>query len=325
MGLVQYDSSDEEEDVQTPVEPQPSNPPVKSSTEATQQAHGPAPTPSAQPPPPPETSSLPPTTTPSQGPVLGPALGPSRPPPNFRSQSSLPEVDLSFLTSSPPPADQDPADHPPRSPYTATRALLRDLTLPSHANMDIPPSPPGSPPPGHDALTAKFDHFLALKRKPPGGGGGGGGGGVGGAMHFNARLAESAGMRNPSLMDKLLGFVGVETDFHFPAAAGDEGGGGGGGGGIKATEQYATVLPTAVWDPHCFPPQAYRGELRKAQERMAKERERGRGEPVEFVPAGTAPVGIGGGRGMSEPGSATASRSATPGVGGPKGKGRFDT
>ncbi len=58
--------------------------------------------------------------------MLGPALGPARPP----ADASLPDVDLSFLDAPPQPeSGQDP--QPPRSPYTATRTLLRDLTLPS--------------------------------------------------------------------------------------------------------------------------------------------------------------------------------------------------
>jgi hypothetical protein len=186
--------------------------------------------------------------------------------------------------------------------------------------MDIPPSPPGSPPPAHDTLTAKFDTFLRLKRTTTTKGGGGGGG-----IHFNARLASSQGMRNPSVMDTLRGVIGVDTDFHHPTS--DEGEEEEGRGRGRATEQYATVLPADVWDPHCFPAWAYKGELRKAQERGARERERGRGEAVEFVSAGVA-GGVGGGGagagGVSGPGSAAGSRSGTPGVGGGKRKGRFD-
>lgn len=80
-------------------------------------------------------------------------------------------------------------------------------------------------------------------------------------------------------MDKLLGFVGIETEFV-------EGDGTG-------TEQYATTLGTEVWDPQGFPEWAYRGQLRRAQDRGNRERERGRGEAIEFVPSGTVDGGAG--------------------------------
>jgi hypothetical protein len=179
--------------------------------------------------------------------------------------------------------------------------------------MDIPPSPPRTPPPQHDALTEKFHTFLRLKRAK--------------GVHFNERLAAASGMKNPAVMDKLLKFVGVETDFAPPPTAagtttgGEDGESGGGDGGGRAVEQYATVLSAEVWDPACFPAWAYRGPLRRAQERANKERERVRGEPVEFV-AATAAVGGGGGGA----GSAGGSRSGTPGVGGKRGlKGKWDT
>ncbi|KAF5022111.1 hypothetical protein F66182_5857 [Fusarium sp. NRRL 66182] len=105
--------------------------------------------------------------------------------------------------------DQDPT-RTPSSPYSANRALLRDLTLPSAPNMDIPPSPPGSPPPG---ANKKFEQFLQLKKK---------------GTHFNAKLEQSSALKNPSLMDKLLKFVEVDersqysttlpTDLWNPAA-----------------------------------------------------------------------------------------------------------
>lgn len=171
--------------------------------------------------------------------------------------------DLSFLSH--------PAPHPPRSPYSATRALLRDLTLPAIPNLDIPPSPPGSPgPAGLDALNAKFDTFLRLKRADPAY--------DRAPQHFNARLAASASLRNPALTDKLLGFVGV---------------GGKVGEGIDV-DGYGTTLGKEVWDPRGFPEWAFKGVLRRTHE----EGKRGVGEKVEFVPAasgaevaaGAAPV-----------------------------------
>ncbi|KAI1045926.1 hypothetical protein LB505_007985 [Fusarium chuoi] len=105
--------------------------------------------------------------------------------------------------------DQDPASRP-ASPYSSNRALLRDLTLPSAPNLNIPPSPPGSPPPG---TNEKFEKFLELKKK---------------GTHFNAKLEQSTALKNPSLMDKLMRFVEVDehsqysttlaTDLWNPAA-----------------------------------------------------------------------------------------------------------
>jgi hypothetical protein len=174
--------------------------------------------------------------------------------------------------------------------------------------MDIPPSPPGSPPRGHEALTAKFDTFLRLKRTK--------------GVHFNERLASSAGLRNPALMDKLLGFVGLETGFGTDGNDDEDGGGdgdgdgNGDGGGVGSSaagiEQYATVLPMDVWDPYAFPRWAVRGSLRRAQEQLRKERERGKGEAVEFVSAGSINGG-GDGRGVEVE---SGSKAGTPAGGG---------
>jgi hypothetical protein len=105
--------------------------------------------------------------------------------------------------------DQDPASRS-ASPYSSNRALLRDLTLPSAPNLNIPPSPPGSPPPG---TNKKFEKFLELKKK---------------GTQFNAKLEQSTALKNPSLMDKLMRFVEVDehsqysttlaTDLWNPAA-----------------------------------------------------------------------------------------------------------
>ena len=192
--------------------------------------------------------------------------------------------------------------------------MLRDLTLPAVPNMDIPPSPPrsGSPPAGQspgrlDALSSKLDNFLDMKRRK--------------GVHFNARLAGNAHLRNPALMDKLLVFAGVETSsstaatddaaVNAAAAAGPAG-------------EYATTLPAKVWDPSALPTWASRTPLRRAQEKMQMQRERAKGEAVEFVSAGGP--------------SSSSSRGGTPGAGGAgagagsgvapvtgKRKSRFDT
>lgn len=67
-------------------------------------------------------------------------------------------------------------------------------------------------------------------------------------------------------MDKLLGFVDVT-------------------GGA----QYQSTLSRDLWDPSVFPDSAYRTRLRRAQDRIAKERDSertgGGRSSVEFVPS----------------------------------------
>ncbi|KAK0730852.1 HCNGP-like protein-domain-containing protein [Lasiosphaeris hirsuta] len=265
MGLVQYESSDEDEDVKVEeaAPPKPAGSSSASKRQYNSAATAPSPKPQGPAPPKPTTTRL--------GPVLGPAMGPPPPPPATAADPAAmdvdTEVDLSFLTDAPDPS-APAADAPPRSPYSAARSLARDLTLPAVANMDIPPSPPptsDSPDPGLDALNSKFDSFLRLKRTK--------------GVHFNARLAASSALRNPGLMDKLLGFSGLETDFW----AADKDG--------AATGQYATTLGRDVWDPAAFPDWAYRGPLRRAQDQANRDRERAKGEAVAFVPASASAVG----------------------------------
>lgn len=166
---------------------------------------------------------------------------------------------------------------PPGSPYTATRALLRDLTLPPVPNTDIPPSPPGSPPP---ATSAKFERFLELKKQ---------------GVHFNSKVAQNPALRNPALMDKLLGFVELTA----PA------------------DQYRTTLPADLWDPAAFPRWAYKEQLKQSQAEIEKARARTKGAPVEFV-ASTAGDAQG-----AQQGSAQGGGAAKPSTG--KRKTRFDT
>ncbi|KAG6088469.1 hypothetical protein E4U15_005873 [Claviceps sp. LM218 group G6] len=116
-------------------------------------------------------------------------LGPSLPP-SDTNLDSLPEP-LPEPSPSPSSSLEAETTKPPSSPYSSTRAIMHDLTLPSLPNLTIPSSPPGSPPP---ATTKKFQQFLHLKRQ---------------GTHFNAKLESSTALRNPSLTDKLLSFVDV--------------------------------------------------------------------------------------------------------------------
>jgi hypothetical protein len=148
--------------------------------------------------------------------------------------------------------DVDTAQLRSTSPYTTSRNLLRDLTLPQVPNLDIPPSPPGSPPP---EMAQKVEQFLELKRTK--------------AVHFNQRLAGSVAAANPSLPDRLLSFVGL--------------------GDPKS--QYETGIPRDLlgWHPTDFPPGAYRKALREGQEKVRKEKEKERASgtrtAVEFAPS----------------------------------------
>ncbi|KAI6380793.1 hypothetical protein MCOR25_001466 [Pyricularia grisea] len=266
--LVGYASSDEDEEVQdeqpnfsitapedkpTPSTESKNAQESYSNTETFQADDTSAPAPGPQ---------LPPPEALEDAPVLGPSL-----PTNGQDLSAM-DVDATPEPSVPPSQ--------PASPYSANRALLRDLTLPPVPNLDVPPSPPGSPPRSLPALTAKFETFLDLKRKK--------------GTHFNARLAQSAAMRNPALMDKLMGFVGLED----PMTAAEAAKAGGASatataGGNSMADQYITILSPDLWDPTAFPQWAFRGGLREAQEKVQKQKEAertsGRREAVEFVPA----------------------------------------
>ncbi|KAK6948481.1 hypothetical protein Daesc_010248 [Daldinia eschscholtzii] len=225
MALVGYESSDEEEEVAQ----QPDSKPLKQTQDTTISSD------TTDVPAEPSVASQKQDEQPAAiiGPQIGPAAaaGPSFPP----------------LEEAPLEDDEDSGPGlPPGSPYTATRALMRDLTLPPVPNTDIPPSPPGSPPPG---TSAKFERFLELKRQ---------------GVHFNSRVAQNPSLRNPALTDKLLSFV----DLGAPA------------------DQYRTTLPADLWDPAAFPRWAYREQLKQSQAEVEKARARTKGAPVDFVAAG---------------------------------------
>ena len=144
---------------------------------------------------------------------------------------------------------EDSALSAPASPHTIQRATIRNLTLPSTPNLDIPQSPLGSPTQGADQ---KFAQFLELKKQ---------------GVHFNAKLASSSALKNPSLLPKLMNFAGVESE-----------------------RQYTTTLPTELWDPMGFPTWAYKEKLAEAQHELLKqeeERVRVQRERIDFVVSGT--------------------------------------
>lgn len=83
------------------------------------------------------------------------------------------------------------------STHTVHRATIRSLTLPTNPNLDIPPSPLGSPTPGAEQ---KFAHFLELKKQ---------------GVHFNTKLASSSALKNPSLLPKLMDFAGLGSELEY--------------------------------------------------------------------------------------------------------------
>lgn len=83
---------------------------------------------------------------------------------------------------------------------STSRTFIHDLTLPPVPNLDIPPSPPGSPNP---SANAKFAHFLSLKKQD---------------VHFNDKLAGSASLKNPSLLRKLMEHAGIDDQAQYSSS-----------------------------------------------------------------------------------------------------------
>ncbi|KKK18824.1 hypothetical protein P175DRAFT_0502741 [Aspergillus ochraceoroseus IBT 24754] len=83
---------------------------------------------------------------------------------------------------------------------SSSRALIHDLTLPPVPNLDIPPSPPGSPNP---SANAKFTHFLSLKKQD---------------VHFNEKLADSMSLKNPSLLRKMMEHAGIDEQSQYSSS-----------------------------------------------------------------------------------------------------------
>ena len=139
---------------------------------------------------------------------------------------------------------------PPASPHANYHATVRSLTLPAIPNLDIPRSPLGSPTAGADP---RFSHFIGLKKQ---------------GIHFNAKLASSSALKNPSLLPRLMVSAGVRSE-----------------------QQYTTTLPTKLWDPLVFPTWAYKEELTEVQhvylQKKEEESVRFQRDSIGFVAAGT--------------------------------------
>jgi hypothetical protein len=121
--------------------------------------------------------------------------------------------------------------------------------MPTHPDFHIPDSPP--PPPTHSeaaatlaSTTKKFERFLQLKRQ---------------GVHFNERLQNTASLRNPSLLPKLMEFAGISQE-----------------------DAYRSTLNGGVGVPAKWPEGWGVEELVKMNERREKKRV-GERERVEFV------------------------------------------
>ncbi|KAI5287645.1 hypothetical protein KEM54_005847 [Ascosphaera aggregata] len=120
-----------------------------------------------------------------------PVVGPSRP-----TQTSSQSGEEGYETGSLASREETPS--------TDSRTLVRDLTLPPIPNLDIPPSPPGSP---DAAMNQRFAHFLHLKK---------------GGAHFNEKIAQSSSLKNPGLFEKLMHHANIDRQAQYSATLPEE-------------------------------------------------------------------------------------------------------
>ncbi|RDW77323.1 hypothetical protein BP6252_05376 [Coleophoma cylindrospora] len=227
------------------------------------------------------------TVTAFPAPLVGPVLGPTIP-------ADMPMAE--GLEN----GDQDiEQDSTPQSPYSANRALLRDLTLPTIASYDIPPSPPGSP---LASTNAKFKHFLELKKQ---------------GVHFNEKLARSSALKNPSLMQKLMDFADIDEI------------------GQYMTTLPKDIWDPESFPAYAYKEDLAKSQ-QKILKRKEDEKSRGQREAVDFVPAsvsgessrsGTPSLSKGGQKSAAERVMAglDRGRSNSPQVQGVKRKSRFES
>lgn len=220
-----------------------------------------------------------------EAPLAGPVLGPTIP-----TNDALPMEEL---------LEEDGETGPPQSPYSANRALLRDLTLPTIPNYDIPPSPPGSP---VASTNAKFKHFLELKKQ---------------GVHFNEKLAKSSALKNPGLMQKLMDFSDIDEL------------------GQYGTTLPKDLWDPNMFPEYAYKEELAKSQ-QKILKRKEDEKGRGQRESVDFVPASTDPSsrsGTPGAGGKQSQKSAAErvmagldkNRSSSPHVQSLKRKSRFDS
>lgn len=149
----------------------------------------------------------------------------------------------------PPAATADSTDDAaPGSPYTSSRSLIRNLTLPTIPNFSIPASPPGSPP---LRPTKKFTQFLELKKK---------------GQHFNQRLENSSVLRDPGHMARLMEFVGIVEEEQYASTLSED-----------------IAVPTAF--PEWAYVEELRASQKKSMKAKEEERAKMPREAIEFIPA----------------------------------------
>ncbi len=167
----------------------------------------------------------------------------------------------------PPPEPLNGATSRSQSPYSSTRALLQDLTLPTYPNLNIPPSPQGSPLPG---ANEKFAHFLELKKQ---------------GVHFNDKLAKSSALKNPSLLHKLMGFVAIAEQDQY------------------ASTLPKDLWDPTVFPPWAYKEELAKAQ-QQSFKRREEERARKQREALEFVPESSSATSS---RGATPPTSAVRS------------------
>ncbi|KAH7328683.1 HCNGP-like protein-domain-containing protein [Stachybotrys elegans] len=179
MALVGYDSSEDEDEVQQTVQTEAVSPPKPAGDEVTEE---PPVTTAQSKSPAKKVDGLaqPSDTRPQRGPEIGPSLQNSVP-----LGPSLPPVEIEGL--------EEPEEAAGRmSPYSERRAITQNLTLPTVPCLDIPPSPPGSPPPD---ITKRFEEYLELKKQ---------------GVHFNTKLESMATLKNPSVVERFMGYLDID-------------------------------------------------------------------------------------------------------------------
>lgn len=141
-----------------------------------------------------------------------PQSPPSPPLPQQQLQQPMEDVDTTA-------SDEEPEY---TTPVQYSNSLIRQATMPTLPpdleDFGIPPSPPGSPDPGQ---SQKLENFRQLRQR---------------GLYFNDRLGGNRGFRNPKLLEKLRGYVGIE-------------------------DEYGSHLPTNVWNPHGFSEDQYYDKL----------------------------------------------------------------
>jgi hypothetical protein len=120
--------------------------------------------------------------------------------------------------------------------------------MPSTPNFNIPPSPPGSPPPD---TNKKFANFLKLKKQ---------------GVHFNERLANTPALKNPTLLEKLKQHAGVGEEEQY------------------ATTLSSNLAVPTSYPPWAYADELNKAQSKLRQKRENDVKRKGR-DAVEFVPA----------------------------------------